>query len=73
MSGIYWPLEQRPPSKVERSSRPRRRLESKRSPLVRPRQPAGAIAPSVMVRPALEVADILREHGPAWRETSIYR
>jgi hypothetical protein len=34
---------------------------------------AGAIAPSVMIRPALEVADILREHGPAWRETSIYR
>ena len=23
-----------------------------------------------MVRPALEVADILREHGPAWRETN---
>ena len=23
-----------------------------------------------MVRPVLEVADILREHGPAWRETN---
>ena len=23
-----------------------------------------------MVRPALEVADIFRDHGPAWRETS---
>ncbi len=31
---------------------------------------AGAIAPSVVVRPALEVADILRDHGPAWREAN---
>jgi hypothetical protein len=23
-----------------------------------------------MVRPALEVADILRDHGPAWREAN---
>ena len=23
-----------------------------------------------MVRPVLEVADILREHGPAWREAN---
>ena len=33
-------------------------------------KPAGAIAPSVMVRPVLEVADILRDHAPAWREAN---
>src|SRR5208283_163894 len=32
------------------------------------REAAGAIAPAVMVRAVLEVADILRKHGPAWRE-----
>ena len=36
----------------------------------RRREAAGAIAPSAMVRPVLEVADILREHGPAWREAN---
>ena len=37
--GISWPLEHKPPSKGgPRSSRPRRRLEAKRSPLVGPSQ-----------------------------------
>ena len=36
----------------------------------KPREAAGAIAPPVMVRPVLELADILREHGPAWREAN---
>ena len=36
----------------------------------RRREAAGAIAPSAMVRPVLELADILREHGPAWREAN---
>jgi len=31
---------------------------------------AGAIAPPAMARPALEVADIFRDHGPAWREAN---
>src|SRR6267142_1547772 len=31
---------------------------------------AGAVAPPAMARPALEVADILRDHGPAWREAN---
>jgi len=31
---------------------------------------AGAIAPPVVARPALEVADILRDHGSAWREAT---
>src|SRR5208337_4562027 len=35
-----------------------------------PREAAGAIAPSIVARPVLEVADILREHGPAWREAN---
>src|SRR6202008_4189194 len=30
----------------------------------------GALALPTMVRPALEVADILRDHGPAWREAN---
>ena len=34
------------------------------------REAAGAIAPSAMVRPVLELADIFREHGPAWREAN---
>ena len=36
----------------------------------RRREVAGAIAPSAMVRSVLELADILREHGPAWREAN---
>src|SRR5208283_2368739 len=35
-----------------------------------PREAAGAIAPAAMVRPVPELADILREHGPAWREAN---
>src|SRR5258705_497907 len=31
---------------------------------------AGAIATPAMARPALEVADIFRDHGPAWREAN---
>src|SRR6202011_5992464 len=31
---------------------------------------AGAVAPPAMARPALEDADILRDHGPAWREAN---
>ena len=31
---------------------------------------AGAVAPPAMARPALEVADIFRDHGPAWREAN---
>jgi hypothetical protein len=33
-------------------------------------EPPAAIAPPAMARPALEVADILRDHGPAWREAN---
>ena len=36
----------------------------------RHRGAAGAVAPPAMARPALEVADILRDHGPAWREAN---
>jgi len=36
----------------------------------RHRGAAGAVAPPAMARPALEVADILRDHGPAWREVN---
>src|SRR5712672_4261175 len=31
---------------------------------------AGAVATPAMARPALEVADIFRDHGPAWREAN---
>src|ERR1700682_2629072 len=31
---------------------------------------ADAVATPAMARPALEVADILRDHGPAWREAN---
>src|SRR4249919_1783386 len=34
----------------------------------RQRGAAGAIAPPAVTRPALEVADIFRDHGPAWRQ-----
>ena len=30
----------------------------------------GAVATPTMARPALEVADIFRDHGPAWREAN---
>src|SRR4029077_18727462 len=33
-------------------------------------EPPAAVAPPAMARPALEVADILRDHGPAWREVN---
>src|ERR1700752_4392525 len=36
----------------------------------RQRGAAGAVAPPAMVRPALEVADILRDHGSAWRDAN---
>ena len=36
----------------------------------RHRGAAGGVAPPAMARPALEVADILRDHGPAWREAN---
>ena len=36
----------------------------------RRREAAGAIAPPVMSRPVLEVADIFRDHGAAWREAN---
>src|SRR5215472_16476588 len=36
----------------------------------RHREVAGAVAPPAMARPALEVADILRDHGPAWRDAN---
>ena len=52
-------------SPLARLSTPRHR-QAKRDA----REAAGAIAPSVMVRPVLELADILREHGPAWREAN---
>src|SRR5258707_555305 len=36
----------------------------------RPTAYEAAVAPPAMARPALEVADILRDHGPAWREAN---
>src|SRR5258707_9615107 len=35
-----------------------------------PERPAAGIAAHVLPRPALEVADILRGHGPAWRQAN---
>ena len=35
-----------------------------------PERPAAGIAAHVLPRPALEVADIFRGHGPAWRQAN---
>src|SRR5712691_413341 len=51
-------------SPLEDLSAPRRRRTRRDS------MAGGAVAPSAMARPALEVADILRDHGPAWREAN---
>ena len=52
-------------SPLDGLSAPRRRRAKTRH-----RGAAGAVAPPAMARPALEVADILRDHGPAWREAN---
>ena len=52
-------------SPLEGLSAPRRR-RARRST----EEPPAPIAPPAMARPVLEVADILRDHGPAWREAN---
>ena len=40
------------------------------TPLTREQARAAGITPALMARPALEVADIFRDHGPAWRQAN---
>src|SRR5258708_22919360 len=44
--------------------------EAQEAPREEPERPAAGIAAHVLPRPALEVADILRGHGPAWRQAN---